>query len=179
MQQLACCNQGLQRSTETAPPPRHGLSASAMEHCWLPELPRLLRPSTPSSCPYSSTTTTSSHTGHSSDDFCNRSYVSETCLMFAMSDHSLSNVGRSCGAATRAMFLKQDPYCRKKNLHNRNNSFLSETKDMLQKSFETRPQLQKKNLHHQIVFSFFLKLVLCCRNLLKQDPCCGKKTECT
>ncbi|XP_044414744.1 BTB/POZ and MATH domain-containing protein 2-like, partial [Triticum aestivum] len=41
----------------------------------------------------------------------------------AMSDHSLSNVGRSCGAATRVMFLKQDPCCRKKKLHNRNISY--------------------------------------------------------
>ena len=94
-----------------------------------------------------------------------------------MSDHSLSNVARSCGATTWAMILKQAPCCRKKNLHNQNISFLSETKDMLQKSFETRPRLQKKKPSPPNIFSFFLKLVLPCINLLKQDPYCKKMTH--
>lgn len=77
--------------------------------------------------------------------FCNWSYVFETRPHVVMSNQSLSaNVGHSSSAVTRVVFLKQDHCCiRKKIFTPQIFFFLSETKDILQKSFETRPVLQK------------------------------------
>lgn len=73
----------------------------------------------------------------------------ELCLWnmphVAMSEHSLSNVGRSSGAATWLCFWNKTLVAEKKNLHNQNISFLSETKDMLQKIFWNKiPVVEKK-----------------------------------
>lgn len=148
-----------------------------MECCRSPELLLLLRLSSASNCQlHSSMTVTASHVRRSFNVFCNWSYVSETRLMLqCLTTHSLTSGAPPALSATRAMFLKQDPCCRRKTfttepfffflkqkVYCRNllkqdtrcrkkkpslpNRFsLSETSPVLQKSTETRPLLQEKN----------------------------------
>ena len=127
----------------------------AMDRRRPPESTRLLRTSTPSSCLYSSTTTMKSHIGHSSIDFYNLSYVFETCVLLqCLPSYALTRSAHSAFSTTGAMFLKQYPCCRRKNIDRRTIFLLSETKPLLQKLSQTRPYCRKKNFTAKHFFSF-------------------------
>lgn len=150
-----------------------------MECCRSPELLLLLRLSSASNCQlHSSMTVTASHVRRSFNVFCNWSYVSETRLMLqCLTTHSLTSGAPPALSATRAMFLKQDPCCRRKTFTTEPFFFFLKQKVYCRNLLKQDTRCRKKNLHYRIVF-LFLKLVLCCKNLLKQDPYCRKKTGC-